>query len=236
MTQDLRGRFDVIPIFDVTHGALSPNALPPGALTVTAAEVEAALPYQAKIAQHPGTFWSRNIDLPLLWFWSRNPGYRTYWVIEYDVRYSGHWGDFFGAFLDNQSDLLATTLFDYAFRTSWGHWQSFESPTPVPLADRVRATLSAYRLSARALAALDQAYRQGCSGHYEVAIPTLLKSRGFSIEDIGGNGRYVAAGNINRYYTNSPEVSGLAPGTFVLHPEGMIKDDLPNMLWNPFKD
>jgi hypothetical protein len=236
MTENLRGLFDVIPIFDVTHATEPLDDLPPGALCVTAEVVEAALPYRAKIAQHPGTFWSRNIDLPLLWFWSRNRHYHSYWVVEYDVRYSGNWRDFFEAFIDNPSDLLATTLFDYGFRKSWGHWQSFESPRPVPLAERVRATLSAYRLTARALQALDCAYREGCSGHYEVAIPTILKSRGFSIEDIGGEGAYVAPDNINRYYTNSPQTPGLAPGTFVLHPEGMIKDDLPNMLWNPFKD
>ncbi len=236
MTQDLEGLFDVFPIFDQTHASPPLDNLPQGALSVTAPQLEAALSYPAKIAQHPATLWPRNIDLPLFWFWRRNPHYRHYWVIEYDVRYSGDWKDFFGSFADNKSDLLGATLFDFDFRPGWAHWESYESASPAPLNERVRATLSAYRLSDRALSAIDQAYREGTSGHYEVAIPTILKSRGLVIEDMGGNGPYVAAGNINRHYTNTPQTPGLAPGTFVLHPEGMIKDRLPNMLWNPFKD
>jgi len=77
------------------------------------------LPYRKKHRQHPWTFWSHNIDLPLMWYFHENPQYDYYWVMEYDVRFTGGWPDFFLHFAANRSDLLATTLFDYNFRPGW---------------------------------------------------------------------------------------------------------------------
>ena len=228
--------FDITPVFDQTHGAYALDNVSPEPLVVTSEALEQALPYPCKNLQHPGTLWPNNIDLPLMKVFADEPGYDRYWVIEYDVRFSGRWPDFFSHFEANQSDLLGMTIFDHAFRPSWGHWGTFRAPVEIPLPQRVRATLSFYRLSNRALRVLDAAYREGASGHYEVAIPTILKHAGLAIEDIGGDGAYVKPGETNRFYTNSPETPGLAPGTFVLHPEGMIKEPLPNMLWNPVKD
>ena len=229
-------RFDITPVFDQTNGAYSLDGIEPTPLVVTSAELERALPYPRKNAQHPGTLWPNNIDLPLMKVFADEPDYPFYWLIEYDVRYSGAWPDFFKDFDSNNSDLLGMTVFDHALRPGWAHWDSFEAPEPVPLSERVRATLSFYRLSNRALNALDDAYRHGVSGHYEVTIPTVLKQAGLTIEDTGGDGAYVKPGSRNRRYINSPGNPGLAPGTFVLHAEGMIKDQIPNMLWNPFKD
>ena len=236
LAQTCSDRFDITPVFDQTNGSYPLDGIAPQPLVVTSTELETALPYPRKNAQHPGTLWPNNIDLPLMKAFADGPEHPYYWMIEYDVRYSGAWPDFFKAFDDNNSDLLATTMFDHAFRPSWGHWDTFEAPEFIPLSNRVRATLSLYRLTNRAVRVVDEAYRRGVSGHYEVAIPTVLKQAGLTIEDIGGDGAYVGPGNRNRFYTNSPETPGLAPGTFVLHAEGMIKEDLPNMLWNPFKD
>jgi hypothetical protein len=236
MAEQCAGLFDITPVFDQTGGAYSLEKVGPTPRVVTAVALEQALPYPRKNAQHPGTLWPRNIDLPLMQAFVEAPDHPFYWLIEYDVRYSGFWPDFFRNFEDNDSDLLAMTVYDHAFRPGWAHWASFESPEPVPLSERVRATLSFYRLSNRAMDVLDAAYRRGVSGHYEVTIPTVLKGAGLTIEDVGGDGAYVKPGNRNRFYTNSPGTPGLAPGTFVLHPEGMIEEKLPNMLWNPFKD
>ena len=227
---------DVIPIFDHTHERFPVGHILPPARTVTSAELETMLPYGHKNRQHPGTLWPNNIDLPVLWFFRSNPEYRFYWLIEYDVRYSGNWAQFFGEFAGNSADLLAIAVFDFAFRPGWAHWASFVARQDVPIEQRVRATLSFCRLSNRALAQIDQAYKAGVSGHYEVTIPTVLRQAGLTIEDLGGDGAYVAAGNRNRFYTNAPGTPGLAPGTFVLREAGMIKEAMPNMLWNPVKD
>src|SRR5258706_15020719 len=177
---------DVFALFDLTHAALDIGGIP-NAVGVTCPQVAQALPYPAKHQQHPGTFWPRNIDLPLLWFFQQHPGYEHYWLTEYDVRFTGDWNTLFGHFAASASDLLATTVFDYGFRPKWGHWLTLQSPLPIPLESRTRATHSFFRISRRALEALHEGYCEGWSGHYEVAIPTLLKHGGFTVEDIGGD-------------------------------------------------
>ena len=49
-------------------------------------------------------------DLPLLHFFRSYPDYDYYWVVEYDVRFSGDWREFFEELDESQSDLLCTTL------------------------------------------------------------------------------------------------------------------------------
>ena len=41
--------------------------------------------------------------------------------------------------------------------------------------------------------------------------------------------------NINRFYTNTPARTGLAPGTYVLKQKDREKNLQANMLYNPFK-
>ena len=82
---------------------------------------------------------------------------------------------------------------------------------------------------------MHEAYCEGWSGHYEVTIPTILKTRGFTLEDIGGSGRYVAQGNHDRFYRNSPDRAGLAPGTFTVAANAISADYPPNLLWHPIK-
>ncbi|MEY4195644.1 MAG: hypothetical protein RLZZ226_2012 [Pseudomonadota bacterium] len=225
---------DVIPLFDQTREQLDLSGIP-NARAVTCTEVTALLPYPVKHRHHPGTFWPKNIDLPLLWFLQQEPGYDYYWVIEYDVRFTGHWQFFFDHFRSNTSDLLATTVFDYAFRPGWPHWNSLRSPVRVAPAQRTRAILSFFRISRTALTSVHEAYCAGWGGHYEVAIPTVLRQQGYRLEDMGGNGAYVDPANINRFYTNTPANPGLAPGTYVIRENRRQKRLHPNMLYNPFK-
>lgn len=226
--------FILVPLFDQTRSTYPIDHIA-GALGVTCQEVTRLLPYERKHSQHPGTFWSRNIDLPLMWYFHQNPGHDYYWVMEYDVRFTGQWMDLFRHFAASRSDLLATTLFDYAFRPGWDNWKTLKSPRRIPEAGLVRALFPLYRLSNAALKALHEAYCDGWSGHYEVTIPTILKSQGFTLEDFGGNGSYVAAGNHDRFYRNSPGIAGLAPGTFTVAPNQISSDYPPNLLWHPIK-
>ena len=99
----------------------------------------------------------------------------------------------------------------------------------------MRALFPLYRVSNAALRALHEAYSQGWSGHYEVTIPTILKTQGFTLEDFGGNGSYVLPGNRDRFYRNSPGIAGLAPGTFTVAPNQISTDYPPNLLWHPIK-
>jgi hypothetical protein len=234
LREECGSSFAIVPLFDQTKKTF-PIGQVAGALGINCAQVTRQLPYREKHREHRGTFWPRNIELPLMWFFQQNPGYDYYWQMEYDVRFTGHWMDFFRHFAGNKSDFLATTLFDYNFRPGWDNWKTLKSPQRIPEAERVRALLSLCRLSNTALRAVHAAYCNGWSGHYEVTIPTILKTQGLRLEDFGGSGRYVAAGNHNRFYRNSPDLAGLAPGTFTVAANTMSGDYPPNMLWHPIK-
>lgn len=178
-----------------------------------------------------------NVELPLFLFYQKNPHYSYYWLVEYDVRFTGSWNDFFSYFSENDADLLGTTLFRYDVRPDWRHWRSLKTPgTKLKRDDLIRGFFPIYRLSNRALAKLHDAYMTGWRGHFEVTIPTLLKHTNFPIEDIGGDGEFVDRDNLNRFYRNTPENSGLSPGTFVFRPIMTRPGEEKGMLWHPVKD
>jgi hypothetical protein len=224
----------IVPVFDQTRKSFPVDHIA-NARVVRWKDLTRQLPYREKHREHRGTFWPRNIEMPLMGFFQESPRYANYWLMEYDVRFTGHWKELFGHFAASKSDLLATTIFDYDFRPEWDNWKTLRSPQGVAERDRVRALLSLCRLSNTALQAVHRAYCEGWSGHYEVTIPTILKTQGLTLEDFGGSGRYVAPGNHNRFYRNTPEVGGLAPGTFTIAANAICDEYPLNMLWHPIK-
>ena len=178
-----------------------------------------------------------NCIFPVLLFAKGIPAFNYLWRVEYDARYTGDWSRLFRHFSRNRSDLLATTIFRYNFRPGWNWWKSLKSPrAPLKKSSLIRGFLPIFRLSRNACTLLDRSYREGWTGHYEVAIPTILSHHGCSIEDIGGDGEFVNSKNKNRFYTNTPSAPGLAPGTFVCPPYSCGSLDIPNMLYHPVKE
>lgn len=115
-----------------------------------------------------------------------------YWVVESDVEYRGDWGSLFDRFEADACDLLASHLYTYAHWPRWYWWdKGFTAPNgvPPPEADRIKALLPIYRMSARAVRELESAHRAGWRGHRECVIPTVLKLRGFRIGDLNVAGR-----------------------------------------------
>lgn len=177
-----------------------------------------------------------NVELPLFLFFRANPQYAHYWVVEYDVRFSGGWDAFFSAFAGNGADLLGTTLSRHGQIPDWYHWPTLDlAGRPGRKEAFLRGFFPIYRLSRRALTQLDSDYRDGVKGHFECLIPTLLSLAGMTIEDIGGDGDYVQPGNRNRFYRNSPSRSSLAPGTFVFRPVMDRPGEEPGKLWHPVR-
>lgn len=175
-------------------------------------------------------------DLPLLLFRQAHPDYRYYWVIEYDVRYSGSWGKFLSAFDTNTADLLGTTLTRHADIPRWYHWDSLDVRIlGIEREAYVRGFFPVYRTSNAALALLDTHYRTDITGHYECLVPTLIHWAGLRIEDLGGKGEFVGPGNVNRFYSNTPTRANLAPGSFVFRPVRDSAGPEPDMLWHPVK-
>ncbi len=177
-----------------------------------------------------------NADLPVLLFYRQQNHYKHYWLIEYDVRYSGSWRQFLEAFDSSDADLLGTSLMRYPEFPRWSHWQSLGIPSMnLKVDDALRGFFPVYRLSNDALACLDEVYGQGARGHMETLVPTALEQSGLRLEDIGGDGVFVKPGNVNRFYTNQRTSNQLSPGTFVYRPARTAAGEEPNRLWHPVK-
>lgn len=191
-----------------------------------------ALPYPRKTGDSP---FLDNCDLMWMWFVRSRPDHDRYWFVEYDVAYSGDWADLFRHFADDRADLLTTTLKRYSPGAAWPHWRSLDAPVDLEPRDRIRGFLPIARLSRTALQTLDEAYRRGWGGHAEVTVPTILHRRGLEIEDIGGRGPFVRAGNRDRFYTNRAHGQTLLPETFVYRPARGRPGLRRHMLWHPVK-
>ena len=178
----------------------------------------------------------RDIDCFVLLYARAHPPAGRLWVVEYDVDYGGRWGELFDAFAASGADLLATTLQRYAARPDWENWRGVRAPKGRTARHLLlSAFLPCYRLSPAALAVLESAYRAGWSGHYEATVPTILSAAGLVLEDLGGDGVFVAPGNRNRFYTNTPAAADLSPGSFVFRPARTTRGREPGLLWHPVK-
>lgn len=184
------------------------------------------------------TLWNGgHTDLPFLRLAHDQPGYAYYWVVEYDVRYSGRWNRLFGAFEDSDADIIATNLRTAATEPGWHFWHTLTTPGAMQSladADRICSFMPIYRASARLVQAVDRCYRSGWSGHSEAIWPTIARHAGLKIEDLGGHGEFVRPANRGRYYESTPGTWNLAPGTFVYKPIKHVRYRR-NMLWHPMK-
>jgi hypothetical protein len=186
----------------------------------------------------PGPVDLRLHQLLPLYFFRRWPGYGHYWTIEFDVRYTGNWRDFFAELEESPADLLGTNVQARHENPEWYHWK-FLCTGRRALAESsyVKAFLPVMRVSKRGFEVVDQAYRRGWHGHYEALWPTAIADAGMIVEDIGGLSSFAPPARRNRHYTSTMSDVGIAPGTFCYRP---MKDEAevvaePAMLWHPVK-
>jgi hypothetical protein len=118
-----------------------------------------------------------NAELPMLHFWRLYPGYEHYWIVEYDVRFSGCWREFFRYWDENDADLLSTTLTPYEQCREWPHWDSLRTSECDDHSTCVRDFFPVYRIAQPALTTLDGSCRACAAGHMEALLPSTLKSR-----------------------------------------------------------
>lgn len=151
----------------------------------------------------------RNVHLAWLDFFDAHPGFDNYWIIEYDVRFSGAWSELFDAFRELPFDLLCPHLRHYAEEPAWGWWHAVRrSGEPIARENMLRGFLPIVRLSRRGFECLRDGVANGWNGFLEGMIPTLLHSSGLSVADIGGDGSFVPEGFQNRFYTSSHNQQG----------------------------
>ena len=196
------------------------------------------LGYPAK-CRSEGWEMAGNLDLVFLEFARRHAQYDRTWFVEYDVHWQGKWSVLFERFGDSDADVLATTVRRIAERPRRLGVHSYPPLVLPPAmahdpASLLNAFLPICRLSRAALGALEQAYRDGLCGHYEIMVPSVSSWAGLVIEDIGGNGAFVRPENRNRFYFAQAGTSSHSPGSFVFRPQPRV---LPrqNTLWHPVK-
>lgn len=176
-----------------------------------------------------------NIDLLWLHLRRRLGPYGRYWFVEHDVAFTGDWSGFFSVLRDRGADLLGTTIHPRSTLPEFHWWSSFSAGEQTIGASLLRGFFPIVRISSDALDALDDVYRAGWSGHFEVVVPTALSRLGLEMEDIGGRGPFVAGDAGYRFYTNTPTRTTLSPGTFVYKPSRRYPGLRRNMLWHPVK-
>ena len=179
-----------------------------------------------------------NTHLPVLKFHKENRDYTHYWIIEYDVRFTGDWGFFFDSFDENDSDFLTAAVSRYPNAREFRFWDTLSHPsTQIPERKRVRSFNPIYRISAEALDFILRSHRDGWSGHQEVLLPTLLHNNGFTVEDFGGDGAFVPDRRTNTWYTSRNLNNFGVPdeGTHRFRPRFWKTGPQPNRIYHPVK-
>jgi hypothetical protein len=174
-------------------------------------------------------------DLIAMHFMRARPDYDRYWMVEYDVRYTGNWGRMLAELEQEPADLLAPGLLRRTDDPEWYNWPSLQAPIPLADHDTLRAFLPIWRVSAELFRAVDEAYRQGWAGHCEGTWPTIGMAAGLKVADLGGDGEFTPERLRGRFYTNTPRQVHLAPGTLVFKPALYRTGTRRDMLWHPVK-
>jgi hypothetical protein len=192
--------------------------------------------YPAKSLGEDWNLWTGgHTDLILLHYYRAHPDFERYWVVEYDVRYSGKWRSLFDTFEADDADLIVPSLLRRRDDPSWYNWPSLTAPEQIEEQEALRAFLPIFRASRRLMQAVDQAYRDGWGGHCEATWPTLAQLRGMSLVDPGGHGEFTPERYRGRFYTNDPRHIYITPGTLVFKPALYRTGRKRDMLWHPVK-
>jgi hypothetical protein len=195
------------------------------------------LPYPVKAGGPNWDLWAGgHTDLIPMHFWRNHPRHDRYWMIEYDVRFSGPWRRFFAVFEEDDTDLLAPMLRRRRDCPEWYNWFMLTSPN-APLDDMrsLSSFMPIFRASGRLMQEMDEAYRRGWGGHLESTFATIAMARGLSIADMGGDGEFTPEAYRGRVYTGTVRDTYHAPGTLIFKPTLFRTGSRPDMLWHPVK-
>jgi hypothetical protein len=126
---------------------------------------------------------------PVIDFCKRHT-YRYYWLIESDVEFSGDWATLIGAGNTTEADLLAAHVQRYRDAPDWVWWDSLRLPVPrhAAIPRRIgglrKAFHPVFRISFDALTLIDRLHRDGCRGHNEMLLPTIIANAGLEVVDL----------------------------------------------------
>jgi hypothetical protein len=175
---------------------------------------------------------------PVLDFFLSHPEYANYWVIEYDVRYTGLWETLFQSFQNIDHDLITAHIRRFAQEPHWYWWDTLQHPSETVVRENyVRSFNVIYRISSRALEFIHHAQLHGWQGYPEVSLPTLLFNGGYKLLDFGGKGEFTLPEFENRFYTSHGFRSGnlCLFGTMRFRPSRTMPGARKNTLYHPVK-
>ena len=137
------------------------------------------------------------------------------------------------------SDFISSHIEWYTQRPKWDWWKSVQFKTlSIPQNRYLKSFNPIYRISNRALKALDGVLSLRNSGHHEVVIPTVLDYLGYTINDFGGNSEFTLCElNIPCYLSNSELNNWYTESTMryrpVFNKEAITRKGIDNMLYHP---
>ncbi|SHE34968.1 hypothetical protein SAMN05443144_101107 [Fodinibius roseus] len=159
-----------------------------------------------------------------------------YWVIEYDVRFSGKWSVLFDHFTQFNADFLTSHIRYFHEEPDWYWWKEMNHrEITISREKRVRSFNPIYRISSEAFKFLEKAFKSGWKGHNEVLLTTLLFHHGYQLLDFGGNGDFVSDRN-KFYISRSSGQQGLSTGTMRYRPAMKTHGMRKNKLYHPVKE
>lgn len=183
------------------------------------------------------TIMDGNFHFVLLDFFLSHPDYDYYWLVEYDVRFSGNWNTFFTFFEDKDEDFWSACIETYSDNCTWIRWHEIElTGITADNSFMLKSFNPICRFSNRALRLLHGRCLLGDRGHNEVLMATLFRYFDMSIADFGGQGSFVSPGCENLFYKEDVS-GGDSPGWThryrPMHKESEMR--LKDMIYHPVK-
>jgi hypothetical protein len=240
LQSDVAEDYLVIFVLDVQGGARLPTELHACAFAFDSRDFQ-----KWGFLTHGKTMLPGHCHFPLLLYFRANPDLQFLWLIEYDVRFTGHWDTFFRRYENDDADFLGCHLRSQTDEPKWNWWFSFavdpavKQATPsVQTAQLYRSLLVIARYSRPALQTLTRCFAAGWRGHQEVSVPTVLACHGLRLRDFNGLGINCPARLpvSPAYWSVSDLGGGLSDwGSVRFRPPHMTKPLLKNTLYHPYK-
>lgn len=130
---------------------------------------------------------------PVLDFARRAPHYRYFFLIEFDVDFSGNWRELVEEVAGASPDLATCHVRTFDQSPRWYWWRSFRpSEADRDWADDrgnlIKSFNPIYCISRRGIDWVEAAHRSGWVGHYEILFATIIKRHGGRILDLADEG------------------------------------------------
>lgn len=158
---------------------------------------------------------------------SQRHRYDQYWLVEYDIRYTGEWCDVFDLSRSSDADLIAAFVESPFLDASWSHWDSIN----LPYSELARSFNPICRMSHRLLECVTDLITSGYWAHNEALLASVCRNHGWFMHDLNELAR-----NQWGEFIYTPGSSANAQGTLNYRPvTSRVWNGEPNKLHHPVK-